>query len=255
MAQSLSVTSVPRDKGGGPSTSGPAASASFRGIADPLLCRFEILPWSLCPSMLGCSERCVVSELGRCPRCACSLCELIGRKKACEVREGTCVRLATLGERALPAPLLPATLGGPTPKPALRRWDGVCDVSDLRFDDWAVPMEDGREGGRAGSPTGPVRPGTRPLDRCVLAAGLVCAMLVASPSSEAMSVIRLDITLGAGCSETTSSWLWGSCQDSGGAWVVMSFGPPSESRKGCGRWCLTEAWPQHAGFEMGRLFG
>lgn len=87
----------------------------------------------------------------------------MGRKKPAAAR-GTWVLLAEVVGRLCP-PILPATLAVPAPlwmpPPPPRRDDGgACD--HLRFvPDCAVPMEEGREGGRPGSPAGPVMPRMR----------------------------------------------------------------------------------------------
>lgn len=71
------------------------------------------------------------------PLCACRRWELIGLKNACEVRDGTCVRLVELGGRALED--VP-DLGIP---PGPRREGGDCDHG-LRVETAALPVP-GRE--------------------------------------------------------------------------------------------------------------
>jgi hypothetical protein len=58
------------------------------------------------------------------PRCACSRCELIGRKNACEVMDGTCVLLVALCGRP--------TFGLDTLPDTLPRWVEVPEINPLR---------------------------------------------------------------------------------------------------------------------------
>lgn len=76
-------------------------------------------------------------DIGRCPLCACNLCDDIGRKNAELVSDGTCVRLYDDGG------LDPAALPG-----------ALFDVVLV----FAVAAVEGLEGGSPGSPTGPVAP-------------------------------------------------------------------------------------------------
>jgi hypothetical protein len=85
----------------------------------------------------------------------------MGRKKPCAA-SGTCVLLAAvvglLGAPRLPDTLMPLCI----PAPGLR----PC-VCDHRFwlPEFAVAMDEGREGGKPASPGGPVTPSTRlPLE-------------------------------------------------------------------------------------------
>jgi len=173
-----------------------------------VLVRFGFLAISPCVSAVG--ETRPSSELRWLLRCACSLWELIGCKKACDVRDGTWVLLAEVGGRVLAAPTLPATL--PAPIPAVHRefpLEGeACDHAP-GFDDRPVAtlaVDEGRDGGSPGSPTGPVRLCTRPPDARAsrLGTGGASAATAAPPNCESMSLIRDEIALRASDSETAS---------------------------------------------------
>ena len=123
---------------------------------------------------------------------ACRRCELMGRKKDCAANEGTWVRLARLVELGgllefvtdPPGPLnVPPVRHGPMVVgeliPPLRNWDACAEGRVC--DDIAEP-------GRLGSFEVAV------IGLCPFA---VPSLLNSSPSSEAMSVMREDMTLGA----------------------------------------------------------
>lgn len=118
----------------------------------------------------------------------------MGRKKACAAKEGTCVRLARLVELGgllefvidpPGPPNNPAVLQDPTvvgdPNPPLRDCDARAE--GRVWDDIAEP-------GRFGS-----------FEVAVVGLGPVAAvpLLMSSPSSEAISVMREDMTLEARC--------------------------------------------------------
>ena len=89
---SCSVDSVPLD--GGDIFSLCCIWEACCGVAsETRLCLLLLVPASLDLSsrVEGCP-----TFVGRKPRWACNRCELIGRKKACEANEGTCVRLVRL---------------------------------------------------------------------------------------------------------------------------------------------------------------
>ena len=94
----------------------------------------------------------------------------MGRKKPWAAK-GTCVLLAAVVGRLrgarLPATLL--ALGAPTPRRGGPIWDHLGWLPEL-----AVAMDEGRDGGRPGSPVGPVMPMMRaPVE--LFASGVVMA--------------------------------------------------------------------------------
>ena len=90
--------------------------------------------------------------MGRWLRCCWRRWELMGRKKPWAA-SGTWVRLADVVGR-LWCPRLPATLM--PPRRAGLAWDHLFWLPEV-----AVAMDEGRDGGRPGSPAGPVMPSTR----------------------------------------------------------------------------------------------
>lgn len=125
---------------------------------------------------------------GRWPRCPWSLCALMGRKKADCWIPATCDLLCDVDVGGRLAP--PLVLPGPAFCPALPREGGARDhVRRLPV----VDTDEGRDGGSPDSPGGPVTPETREARRICGSCGSSCG----SPSSEAMSVMREEMTLGA----------------------------------------------------------
>jgi len=181
------VNIVPRLVGnGGASSSRVGGRPSRSVLTDALLYRCLCTLSSLGLFVAFCAKELV----GRGPLCACSFWLLMGLKKPCAARDGTCVLLTadvgldSLSEFASPLfrrpPLLLAAnaasprreLGGDS---ADRR-PPLCDPSAL------VLMLVGREGGSPGSPTGPVEEGM------LLCLSRADAKSLWSPSSDVASV-------------------------------------------------------------------
>lgn len=135
---------------------------------------------------------------GRAPLCACRRCELMGLKKACDAIEGTCVRLVLLVAVVALGGLLEFVIEPPGPPNA------PAVLHELKVDGDPTPrldcgaLVDGRvcadiaDSGRFGSVDAAV-PGLPPV-----VVGLT-PLRNSSPSSEAMSVIREEMTEGACC--------------------------------------------------------
>lgn len=166
---SRSVMSVPREGGTwSGSWCNPSGKVLFAVLFDPVLWRYGLPPKSVAPSENR--ELCPSRDVGRWLRCCCKRCELIGRKKPAAAR-GTWVLLAEVVGRLCP-PMLPEMLEAPTALckfPPRREDGGACDHRRWFPDCVVVAMDDGRDGGRPGSPGGPVVAATRlPVERCEL---------------------------------------------------------------------------------------
>ena len=194
---SCSVISVPREGGGRPSRPLGLTGPCMAVVSDCRLFLRTLPPASVLPSSV---VPCCSGTGGRGPPlCACSRCELIGRKKACDVREGTCVLLTALCGRPV---LAPDTL-----LVTFVRCEGVLETKPLReAEAWgqAPRCEE--------IPVTPVLGLDVPSAVAVRVLGRrLCDEMVASaaypsPSSETISVIREDNTLATSPASDSATW-------------------------------------------------